>query len=80
MRGSPEYRGWDIDRYLLAAVVDAIQQNTHAFVSANSKQKPKPPEPVPRPGKDGKKGPPKSQQFAAQAAMHLAAARRARGG
>lgn len=53
LRGGDQFRGWGVDRYLLASVIDAINQNTFAFVSANSKRKPKAPEPVSRPTKDG---------------------------
>lgn len=58
LRGGDQFYGWGVDRYLLAAQVDAIRENTHAFISANSpKKRPKPPEPVARPSKDS--GPPK---------------------
>lgn len=50
LQGGKEYWGWDIDRYILAAVLDAVNVNTFAFVSANSKQKVKPPAPMTRPG------------------------------
>lgn len=49
MRGGAQFRGWAIDRYLLAQLVDSVNQNTYAFVAANSKRKPKPPKPIERP-------------------------------
>jgi len=48
-QGGPEFRGWDTNSYLLASVIDAINANTHAFVSANSKRKPKRPKQVTTP-------------------------------
>lgn len=53
LRGGEQFQGWGVDRYLLASLIDAVQQNTYAFISANSKRKPKAPEPVSRPTKDG---------------------------
>jgi hypothetical protein len=50
VQGGSEYRGWTIDTYLLAALVDALNTNTFAFVKANSKKRVKEPRPVPRPG------------------------------
>jgi len=69
--------GWGVDRYLLASAVDAINHNTYAFVAANSKRKPKSPEPVQRPSKTPRRG--KDNQtnpFRQQ----LAAAKKAQGG
>jgi len=58
-RGGPEFRGWSFDRYLLAALVDGINLNTHYFISANTdpKKKSKIPEPkfVPLPGEAERK-------------------------
>jgi len=51
-RGGPQYIGWDFDRYLRAALVDAMNNNTHAFIMANTdkkKRKPKAPKSVPTP-------------------------------
>lgn len=56
MRGGDEFRGWDVQTYLLALIADSIRENTWTFVSANSKRKPKPPEPVTRPDKPKQKG------------------------
>lgn len=50
LRGGPVYLGWDADRYMFASLIDAVNQNTHATISANSgKKKPKAPKPFPRP-------------------------------
>jgi hypothetical protein len=70
LRGGAEFRGWGVDRYLSAALIDAVQNNTYAFVSANSKRRPKPPEPMERPGKKKQTG---GNTFAAMARRaHLA--------
>lgn len=50
IRGGSEYIGWDRHAYMLADLFDAVQFLTHAFVTANSKRKPKAPDPYPRPG------------------------------
>lgn len=50
MNGGPEHRGWTLDRYMLAKIIDAINMNTYAFVRTNSKKKPKEPKSVPTPG------------------------------
>jgi hypothetical protein len=50
LQGGREYWGWDVDRYMLAALLDAMNINTYAFVSANSKKKVKAPVAIPRPG------------------------------
>lgn len=55
MQGGSEYWGWTIDRYLLTALLDALNANTYAFVAANSKKKPKPPKLTPRPGDEERK-------------------------
>jgi hypothetical protein len=56
VRGGDQFRGWDMHTYLLAQIIDSIRENTHTFVSANSKKKPKAPEPFPRPEKKRQKG------------------------
>lgn len=66
LRGGDQFRGWDTQTYLLAAVVDAVNQNTFAFVSANSKKKPKAPEPIERPEQKTKTNP-LASKFAAMA-------------
>ncbi len=81
LRGGEQFRGWGADRYLAASMVDAIRENTHAFISANSKSKPKPPPPVKRPGKEQKpKTDSKGNSFAAMAAQRISQVRKARGG
>lgn len=69
LRGGDQFRGWSMQTYMLANVVDAIQQNTFAFVSANSKKKPKAPQPVERPSEKKKKSNPLQNKFAAMARM-----------
>lgn len=69
LRGGDQFRGWDIQTYMLANIVDAVQQNTFAFVSANSKKKPKAPEPVERPAQKKQKSNPRQNTFAAMARM-----------
>ena len=51
MRGDDEYRGWGVDRYMIAHLIDSVRENTYAFLMANSKKKPDKPEPTYRPGK-----------------------------
>ena len=70
LRGGEQFNGWGVDRYLMASVVDAINQNTYAFVSANSKKKPKAPEPVKRP-EQGKQKTNKPNPFSVMVAAHL---------
>lgn len=56
MNGGDEHRGWTVDRYLRAKLIDAINMNTYMFISANSKRKNiKPPEPVRTPGDKARK-------------------------
>lgn len=49
LRGGAEHRSWTTAAHLLATVVDAVQLNTWATVAANSKRRPRPPTPLPRP-------------------------------
>lgn len=75
-RGGPQFRGWDVNTYALAAAVNGIRALTHVYISAHSKNKPKPPDPFPIPDSSvrrRKKGP---GTFAFIAAQKLAAARR----
>ncbi|WP_367137891.1 hypothetical protein [Saccharothrix sp. HUAS TT1] len=51
MRGGEQFNGWGVDRYFLAALIDAVHDQTYAFVAANSKRKPKRPKPIERPKK-----------------------------
>lgn len=48
-RGGEQFIGWDSDRYILTNILDAIQHNTYALVSANSQKKVTAPEPAWRP-------------------------------
>lgn len=51
-RGGPQFRGWDEDRYMMAALINAVKTNTHAFVLAHvdpKKSHPDPPAPYPLP-------------------------------
>jgi len=50
IQGGDEFRGWSIDTYLLAALLDSMNTNTFAFIKANTKKRVKEPRPVPRPG------------------------------
>lgn len=79
IRGGSQFRGWGLDQYFYAALIDAVRENTYAVVAANSKKKPKLPEPVPRPD-DQKQSQPKNNQFAAMAGARIAATRHAKGG
>ena len=64
LRGGPQFAGWDTDRYLTAQLIDSVRENTWVLIAANSKKKPKHPEPMPRPKVDAPK---KTNQFAAMA-------------
>ena len=46
---------WTNESYLLASVVDAVNQNSWLLAAVNSKKKPKRPEAFPRPGTKAKK-------------------------
>lgn len=46
---------WSSEAYLLAGVLDAVNQLAWMTAAVNSKRKPKRPEPIPRPGKAAKK-------------------------
>jgi hypothetical protein len=82
MRGGVEFRGWGLDRYLSAALHDAVKENTFAFVAANSKKKPTAPEPMFRPKEKKAKTTNGHNNLFAQrlaAARKAKAARRAQG-
>lgn len=56
-RGGAKYVGWDVDRYMRAALIDAVNNNTFAFIMANTdkkKAKPKAPTPVLTPDAEDK--------------------------
>jgi hypothetical protein len=50
MRGGVEHDGWDLHAHLLAALVDAVQANTHAVIQVQTPRRIRPPAPLPRPG------------------------------
>lgn len=54
-----ESRVWDIDTYMLANVIDAIQAMDWHLIAANTKHPPKPPKPFPRPELKKKEAKPK---------------------
>lgn len=76
IRGGSEFLGWGLDRYLTTSLIDAVKENTFAFISANSKKKPKAPEPSYRPEKVKAKK--KANMFSVMAGQRLAVARKAR--
>lgn len=70
LRGGPQFRGWDVDRYLLASLVDAVMANTYAVIKSGG-NKGKKPEPTYRPEKAKSKN---GSAFAAMARnVYLAA-------
>jgi len=50
VQGGAEYLGWDMNTYLLAALVESVQISNYMFAKVNSKKRVKAPVPVPRPG------------------------------
>jgi len=50
VQGGGEYRDWDVNTHLMAALVDLMQVNNYMFAKVNSKKRVKAPVPVPRPG------------------------------
>jgi len=54
-QGGAEYWGWTLDRHLTAALVDAVRENTFAFIQSNTKKKLRNPQPIPRPGDEERK-------------------------
>jgi hypothetical protein len=82
MRGGPEFRGWGQDRYLMATLIDAVNNLNYTLTVVNTdskKPKPQPPEPVYRPDKAAEK---KKQvnPFTAIAKQKLDEARRRKAG
>lgn len=53
-RGSEDFWGWGVDRYMTAQLIDSVQMVGHAVAQSNSKKKVKAPKPVYRPGKKPK--------------------------
>lgn len=76
-RGGPQFRGWDENRYILAAVVNAIRGLQWTYVASKSKRRPPAPEPMPIPDTEKKRrdGP---GSFAHTARMKLEEAKRRR--
>jgi hypothetical protein len=83
LRGGPQFRGWDEDRYINVQRLNAARVANHLFVCANmdpKKKKPAPPEPYPIPDKRVKEDQSKKPgSFAAMAAQQMAAARKKKG-
>jgi len=63
---------------MIADLIDAMRENTHAFVSANSKGKPKAPEPYERPDHKRNKNKGSGGGFRAIAAAQMNAAQKRR--
>jgi hypothetical protein len=82
--GGKQFRGWDVDRYALVSLVDAVRVNNYILTMVNrdpKKSKPKPPEPFPTPYTENKTAAAakhKPGSFAAIAASMLAAQKRKR--
>lgn len=57
MRGGPDFRGWDMDRYIAANTLDALRLNNYLIIMANRGRgkKPEVPQPMWRPSKAVKK-------------------------
>lgn len=75
LRGGSEFLGWGADRYLMAALIDSVKENTYVTAAAASgKKKPPKPKPIERPEAriQRKRG---ANSFAAIAAMHAKKAR-----
>lgn len=79
LRGGEHFEGWGLDQYFYAALVNAVRENTYAVISANSKKKQKPPDPVEIPD-NWKPKQPQKNTFAAMAGARIAATRNAKGG
>ena len=82
-RGGSEFRGWDVDRYALVALVNAQRANNYILTMVNrdsKKSAPKPPEPFHTPDADvaSKDNNNKPGSFGSIAASMMAAQRRKR--
>lgn len=77
MRGGDEFRGWGIDRYMTANLIDAVRDLTFIFIKSNTDKKNqkglKEPVPTYRPeaAVEKKSRAPKQNMFAAMAAQQL---------
>jgi hypothetical protein len=77
VRGGQQFRGWDEDRYLSAALINSLRTLIYIFILANSdpkKRKPKSPEMWPLPDEIKKQDKPGSFAFIARA--HIAAVKK----
>ncbi|MGH8791766.1 MAG: hypothetical protein ACRDXX_03870 [Stackebrandtia sp.] len=72
MRGGAEHDGWDVHSFLLAGLIDAVNQVTHAVAQTHSKRRIRRPAPVPRPG-SGKRSTARTVRVADLAARQRAA-------
>ena len=78
-RGGPQFRGWDTDRYIAVANVNAVRALQYTYIAAHSKNRPKPPEPFPVPDMPERQKNTGPGSFAFIAAHKLAAAKRKKG-
>lgn len=51
LRDEEDSYGWGTSEVLLAGVIDAVREGTHANMQVRTKKKLKPPEPIPVPGR-----------------------------
>jgi hypothetical protein len=75
LRGGEQFIGWDVDRYLLAQLIDGVNRVAYTVAAANSKRKPKAPKPTVRPSR-AQKSTGESNPFR----QRLNAAKKAKGG
>lgn len=84
VRGGDQFLGWDADRYLTAALLDAVRETTYAVIATNTAKgkKPKPPKPVDRPKRNpqARGSNTAANPFAVMAAKHMQAVRESQGG
>jgi len=65
-RGGPAFRGWDEDRYVMVAVLNAVRALQWTYVASKSKRRPAPMEPFPTPDTARKKDGPGTFAFIAK--------------
>lgn len=75
-RGGDQFRGWGVERYMFATLIDAVNQVAYITAAANSKRKPKAPKPFPRPKKNRTGGSAPDNPFK----QRIQAVKRAKGG
>lgn len=83
LRGDDTYRGWGLDRYMTATLIDKLSENNYIHRMANSGKgkKPQPPEAFYRPEDSDKKAQQqKPNSFATMAAMYFNAAQKKKEG